>query len=363
MKKQLLFVGSKFTLNRSFQRYILREVEKKSGQMDALFFFRESDNSLFLYLEKALLNGNMLIIVTTKNSFSVVGKLLSTVTSDNQILKEQMLIPSQTLVYEPNSYLIKHEDSTVNVIMAEEGITLPKLLIDEEERSAVIHIFEEEIESVQVILSSLAQTYDVHLDYTQVVSGWVKLQIHSRRYGNIAQFIASVKQLLAKKVIAASNIAAYIIEKLMHHQRKITFAESCTGGLLASFFTRESGASNVYEGSLVTYSNALKSNWLAVSDLNLERFGAVSQEIVEEMTDGALNVSYADFALAVSGIAGPDGGTEFKPVGTVFIGARSKTNSITEECYFEGDRNYIQEQSAYYAVKMLLLLDKETFFE
>ncbi|MEA3373926.1 MAG: CinA family protein [Campylobacterota bacterium] len=363
MKKQLLFVGNKFTLNRSFQRYILREVEKKSGQIDAIFFFQESDNSLFLHLEKVLLSSGTLIIVTTKSSFSVIGKLLSTVTSDNQILKEQMLIPSQTLVFEQNSYLIKHEDSTVNVLMAEEGVQLPKLLIDEEERSAIIHIFEEDVESVQAMLHPLAQTYDVRLDYTHVVSGWVKLQIQSRRYGNIAQFIASVKQLLPKKVIAASNIAVYIIEKLMHHQRKVTFAESCTGGLLASFFTRESGASNVFDGSLVTYSNSLKANWLAVSDLNLERFGAVSQEIIEEMTDGALNVSYADYALAVSGIAGPDGGTEFKPVGTIFIGARSKLDNTTEECYFEGDRNYIQEQSTYYAVKMLLLLDKETFFE
>ncbi len=362
MKKQLLFVGDKFITNKPLQRYILREVEQKAGQPDAIFFFQESDNSLFLHLEKEMPSGCSLIIVTTKNSFAVVGKLLSTVTADNQVLKDQMLIPSQTQVYEENTYLISHDKSLVNVMMVTEGMQLPKVLIAEEQRSAIIHLFEEDEQSARALLEPLAQTYDVRLQFTTLVDGWLQLHIQSRKHGNIANFISSSKQLMPQKIIAASNIALYMIEQLMHHQKKLTFAESCTGGLIASFFTKESGASNVFEGSLVTYSNALKSNWLAVSDLKLEQLGAVSAEVVEEMTEGAINVSYADYAIAVSGIAGPDGGTEFKPVGTVYVGVRSQAKSHVEHLQLHGDRNYIQDQSMLHAVKMLLLLDKSVFF-
>jgi nicotinamide-nucleotide amidase len=363
LKKQLLFVGDKFVLNKPLQRYIVRALEQKIGSPDAIYFFQESDNSLFLHLESEMLAGRIMLIVTTKNSFAVIGKLLSTVTSDNQVLREGMLIPSRTELFEAHSYLIHHDKSTVNVMMAAEGQQLPNILIETEQRSALINIFDEDEESARAMLEPLAQSFEVRLQSTQVVPGWLQLRIQSRRHGNLANFISASKQLLPGRIIAAGNLALYIIERLMHHQKKLTMAESCTGGLIASWLTRESGASNIFEGSLVTYSNALKSNWLAVSDRKLESFGAVSEEVVEEMTEGALNVSYADYAVAVSGIAGPDGGSDLKPVGTVYIGVRSKHRSIVEKCRFYGDRNYIQEQSMFFAIKMLLLLDKETFFE
>ena len=106
----------------------------------------------------------------------------------------------------------------------------------------------------------------------------------------------------------------------------------------------------------------LKENWLAVTHNALEENGAVSREVVTEMSEGAMNVSSADYTLSISGIAGDGGGTDEKPVGTVFIGARSETAHKEEHLNFSGDRNYVQHQSALYAIKMLLLLDKETFF-
>lgn len=363
LKKQLLFVGDKFMSNKPLQRYILRQVEEQMGHPDALFFFQESDNSLFLHLEQHLNTELQLVIITTKNSFAVIGKLLSTVTEDNQILSDDMLMPSQTQIYEHNTYLLRHHKSFINVLMVGEGDTLPKLLIEAEHRSAIIHLFDEDETSARVLLEPLAQTSDVRLHFTELVAGWIQLRVQSRRHGNIANFISAARQLLPQKVIPASNIALHIIERLVHHQKKITFAESCTGGLLASFLTKESGASEIFEGSLVTYSNHLKSNWLAVSDLKLEQLGAVSAEVAEEMSEGAMNVSYADYALAASGIAGPTGGTEFKPVGTVFIAARSKEHHMVEALHFNGDRNYVQEQSMLYAIKMLLILDKPIFFD
>ncbi len=362
MKRDVIFVGNRLILNEAYERYILRSIKNHLVSIDSINYFEESDKGLFLHLEGLLKNESKLIIVTTKNTFTIVGKLLSTVTADNQVLKEQMLIPSRASILENGSYLLSHNSSEINVILAIEGKTLPTILIDDESRLATIHLFNEELLSAQTLLEPLAQNFDVKLEFSELVEGWLKIRIHTRRHGNLSQFIASARGLMHHKVIAASNIAAFIIERLTHQHKKLSFAESCSGGSLAHFFTSQTGASTVYEGSLITYSNTLKANWLAVDDNALEQHGAVSAEVVLEMSEGAMNVSFADFALAISGVAGPTGGSETKPVGTVYISARSKTSVHTERFTFEGDRNYIQEQSVLMAVKMLLNCDRELFF-
>ncbi len=363
MQNNIIFVGSKFNYNQSLRSYIIREVEQKIGIIDSISYFGESDNRLFLYLEKSLQSENNLLVFTTKNSFTTIGKLLSTVTSDNQVLQGDMLIPSQSVVYEKNSYLLQHNGSNINVIAAHEGDALASILIQNEHKSAQIQIFDETLENATVLLEPLAQTFDVILKFAPLIDGWITLTVLSRKYGNISTFIDAAKKLLNKNIIAASDMSAYIVHTLGAHQKKLTFAESCTGGQLATYLTHANGASTIFDGSLVTYSNALKSNWLAVDDAILERYGAVSSEVVSEMSEGALNVSYADFAISISGIAGPDGGSDEKPVGTIFIGVRCEGNSKVEELHLKGDRNYIQEQSVLYAIKMLVLLDRELFFK
>lgn len=362
MEKIVLFVGRKFQANIPFQDYIKREIHKCMGEIDTYHFYPENDNALFLHLEKLLGKEAQLLIVTTKAVTSVVGKLLCTITSDNQILKENMLLPSSTSVFEDNTYLLHYQKSQVNVIMAQENEELPAILISNEIRFAHIQLFDIDAETAQALLTPLAQTYEVKLHFSDLVQEWVLLNIESKKYGHIAQFISSAKSLLNNKIIPASNIGAFIIEKLSHAGKKVTIAESCTGGLIASFITRQSGSSTVFDGSLVTYSNRLKSNWLAVDTSILEKNGAVSEEVVNEMSEGALNVSDADYAISVSGIAGPDGGNQEKPVGTVYICVRSRHKIQTQKMQLKGDRNYIQDQSALYAIKMLLTLDKELFF-
>lgn len=362
MKRDVIFVGNRLILNEAYERYILRSIKTHLTSIDSISYFEESDKGLFLHLEALLKNDSKLIIVTTKNTFTIVGKLLSTVTADNQILKEQMLIPSRASVLENGSYLLTHNNSEINVILATEGKKLPPVLIDDDARLATIHLFNEELINAQTLLEPLAQNFDVKLEFSELVEGWLKIRIHTRKHGNLSQFIASARGLLHHKVIAATNIAAFIIERLATHQKKLSFAESCSGGLLAHFFTSQSGASSIFEGSLITYSNTLKANWLAVDDHAIDTYGAVSAEVVVEMSEGAMNVSFADYALSISGVAGPTGGTEAKPVGTVYISARSKTAVHTERYHFEGDRNYIQEQSVLMAVKMLLNIDRELFF-
>ena len=362
MKTHLIFIGNKFVYNRTLKEYILRNIEKNCGFIDMITCFKDSDNSFFLYLEEKLNLSNRLIIITTKQNFSTVGKVICTATSDNQILKEGMLIPQKASLFEERSYLLEYQNSFINVIQMDEDQKVPELLLKNEEIRATIHIFEEEKSTLTSILMPIAQTYEVNFNVTQKVEGWLRIDVTSNKYGDITKFIHASKNLLPKKLIASSNIIEYIIEKLSHVSKKITFAESCTGGLLSYYFTKHNGASKILDGSLVTYSNTLKENWLAVEHTILEKNGAVSAEVVREMSDGALNVSGADYALAVSGIAGDGGGTQVKPVGTVYISARSKTQHIEKHFHFHGDRNYVQDQSALMAIKMLLLLDKDTFF-
>ena len=325
MKRDVLFVGNRLILNEAFERYILRNIKNHLSSIDSISYFEESDKDLFLHLEGLLKSESKLIIVTTKTTFTIVGKLLSTVTADNQVLKNQMLIPSRADILENGSYLLNYNRSEINVILATEGKTLPPVLIEDEHRYALIHLFNEELSSAQTLLEPLAQNFDVRLEFSELVEGWLKIRIHTRRHGNLSQFIASARGLMHHKVIAASNIAAYIIERLALHKKRLSFAESCSGGLLAHFFTSHSGASNVFEGSLITYSNTLKANWLAVDDASIEAHGAVSAEVVLQMSEGAMNVSFADFSLSISGVAGPTGGTELKPVGTVYLALASAT--------------------------------------
>ncbi len=144
-----------------------------------------------------------------------------------------------------------------------------------------------------------------------------------------------------------------IIEKLTLKAQTITFAESCTGGRIAAEFTAVSGASNVLRGSVVTYSNEIKHQWLGVSLETLETQGAVSRNCVGEMLDGVQELADSNYAIAVSGIAGPTGGTEYKPVGTVYIGIKTPFSKEIFHCRFHGDREQIQEQSVVFAVEQL----------
>ena len=131
------------------------------------------------------------------------------------------------------------------------------------------------------------------------------------------------------------------------HKKTITTAESCTGGLIASKITEIAGSSNIFNGAIVSYSNEIKSQELNVKKETLEKFGAVSIQVVEEMLEGVIKKFNADYAIAVSGVAGPDGGTKNKPVGTVVIGIMGlQEGKDIEICHFSGARNEVQNKAA-----------------
>ena len=134
----------------------------------------------------------------------------------------------------------------------------------------------------------------------------------------------------------------------------IATAESCTAGLLASRITSISGASSFLKGGIVAYQNDVKINLLKVSQSIIKEETEVCLGVVEQMAEGARHQFLADFSIATSGYAGPTGGTELNPIGTVFIAISSKEKTISKRFVFEGDRESVVSQSVIKAVEFLI---------
>lgn len=179
----------------------------------------------------------------------------------------------------------------------------------------------------------------MHLAYLPK-DGIIRLRLSS--YGEatkeeIEQQLANLKPLIAGNLIATEDLPLETIlgNLLKERQQTIATAESCTGGRLAAALNAQSGASAYYMGSVVAYDNTIKEQVLGVKHDTLEKYGAVSEQTVCEMAEGARALMQTDYAIATSGIAGPTGGTPDKPVGTVWI-AWATPDGTTAECYHFG---------------------------
>ena len=149
------------------------------------------------------------------------------------------------------------------------------------------------------------------------------------------------------------NIENIIVELLIEKHLKLATAESCTGGLIAQKITSVPGASECFDCGVVTYSNEQKHKLLGVSNETLEQHGAVSEQTALEMCKGVKALANADFGISVTGIAGPGGGTDQKPVGTVWIGICGENAHKAEKFVFDGDRNQVRESTASTALEMV----------
>ena len=141
------------------------------------------------------------------------------------------------------------------------------------------------------------------------------------------------------------ELASRVIEIFREKGLSLALAESCTGGMIAETITNVAGASDIFYGSAVTYVNSAKEHILGVAHETLEKHGAVSSECAEEMACGARSVYGADVAMSVTGIAGPGGGSEAKPVGTVWFGLATKDGTETFRRRFDGDRAAVRRQT------------------
>ncbi|MET0065038.1 MAG: nicotinamide-nucleotide amidohydrolase family protein [Candidatus Thiodiazotropha sp.] len=166
---------------------------------------------------------------------------------------------------------------------------------------------------------------------------------------------------MADSDVPLQALAQGCAERLLSRDQRLVVAESCTGGWLAKVLTDLPGSSQWFERGYVTYSDCSKQEMLGVSAEILEQRGAVSEQTVEAMVRGALEKSGADLAVAISGIAGPGGGSEEKPVGTVCFAWEMRGRAPqSERRYFPGDREAVRRQATGYAMQQLIgILESE----
>jgi nicotinamide-nucleotide amidase len=182
--------------------------------------------------------------------------------------------------------------------------------------------------------------------------GHITIRIRGART-SVQRRCARIKKILNKFLLPGVSLAASIVEELNKRGALITCAESCTAGRIVAQIGAVPGASAVLHESLVAYHNDVKIRRLHVNPQTIDAHGVVSEAVVEAMARGALLRSGADFALASSGIAGPDGGSAAKPIGTVWIAAAMHDHVISQQLSLRGDRERIQRRAAAEALRLL----------
>jgi nicotinamide-nucleotide amidase len=187
----------------------------------------------------------------------------------------------------------------------------------------------------------------------------LRLGVYHHNAEHAKQRLDVLEQILmnkAGKYIYAKdqeNLLSKTIENLLIHKKSLSVVESCTGGKLGSLCTELPGSSVFFKGGFITYSNELKEKLVHVRHDTLLEFGAVSEQTAIEMAIGGRNILDTDFCISITGIAGPDGGTNDKPVGLVWIGLSSKNRTFAKKHIFGTDRDMNRERSVYAALSML----------
>lgn len=225
-----------------------------------------------------------------------------------------------------------------------------------QELANVLKHFEEQLpDFIRITVSSSALVTKITLVGTD--TGLELLRFKINKYHHL---LASI---FRQEVVATEDksVAQVLGDLMSERELTVACAESCTGGNLAHRITQIPGSSAYFLGSVVSYSNDVKAGVLNVPRADIDRFGAVSRQVAESMANGAALLMHSDCAIATSGIAGPEGGTRFKPVGTVWIAVRYLDRTVSECIHFDGDRNEVIESATNHGLVMLINLLRNTY--
>lgn len=173
----------------------------------------------------------------------------------------------------------------------------------------------------------------------------------------------NLNDIFSEEVVSREDKTIYQVlgELLTERELTVSCAESCTGGNLAHRITQIPGSSAYFLGSVVSYSNDVKADVLNVARRDIDSEGAVSQPVVMAMARGVAKLMRSDCAIATSGIAGPQGGTRFKPVGTVWIAVKCRDKVVSECIKFDGDRNTVIESATNHGIVMLINMLRNSY--
>jgi nicotinamide-nucleotide amidase len=227
----------------------------------------------------------------------------------------------------------------------------------EELRNLMRHFEAQLPEFVKITMSSSHLVTKITL--TGINSGLELLRFKMNKYHQFLQ------DMFSEEIVTTEDksVSQVLGDLLAERELTVACAESCTGGNIAHKITQSPGSSAYFLGSVVSYSNDVKANVLNVSRNDLGRYGAVSREVVSSMARGVSELMHSDCALATSGIAGPDGGTKFKPVGTVWMSAKYGEKVVTELIHFTGNRDNVIESATNHVMVMLIKLLRNNYTE
>jgi len=271
----------------------------------------------------------------------------------NRLTDTQMLLPrdcqiipnkvgsAQVLLFERGQkrlFSLPGVPYEMEYVMNEE--ILPMLVKEKQmsilHRTILVYGIPESVLALQIAEWETNLPKNLHLAYLPQ-NGIVRLRLSGMGQKHdlerdMAERMAALKNIVGEAVIATEDLPVEVLlaNRLKTLEKTIGSAESCTGGKIGVLLNKYAGSSIFYKGSIIAYSNEIKHNLLGVSQTDLEQYGAVSEPVVRQMADGARQVLKTDYAIATSGIAGPDGGTAEKPVGTVWVAIATPTQTYTE---------------------------------
>ena len=205
-------------------------------------------------------------------------------------------------------------------------------------------------EQTNPTIAPYAKTGEVHLRIT------AKANSEKECKKMIAPIVEELQKRFGDNIFTteeSKTLEATVVDMLREQGMTLSLVESLTGGMIASRIVNVPGASDVFLNGFVTYTNEAKHNLVGVKKKTLEKHGAVSEKCAKQMAKGGRLVSGTDICVSVTGIAGPDGGTEETPVGTVFMGCSLADRTIVKECHFTGNRAKIREQTTAHAIVFL----------
>lgn len=363
MNHLLFILGEEILINEPFKDYIIRAYKEKFKDLKELKFASKIDKNLPFILEELLLKYDFITLFAQPSYHATIAKIISTLSDDVLVLKDEVLVPDKAQFIK-NSYLCEFElgqkPCKINVLSVSLNETLPVLLGEYNLNYAYFCLYSMDAESANLLLQTLSSTYRISLCVSELLSDLVLIKAQAFNQNELESFLQGVSKLFGSKFFLGGSPVQFIASRLLEKDLKISFAESCTGGLLASALTSIEGVSAIFEGSLVTYSKRLKHEWLGVSEAVLEGGGVYSERCIYFMLKGLFKTANPDFAVAISGVA--SGEDEGFRAGEIFIGAMYRDGTfLQEKLSLKGDREFIRRQALNASFMLLPKLKNELF--
>jgi len=323
MKNLILIIGDEIRVNRPFLNYIFEIYENKFGVLDDVIFVRNKDTNLAEILEHFIANRRNLTIFCAPSSFAVVSQILASLCDDSIELTNGLLSPTTAICAQKGTILMKIKECIINLIQADPLMQIPPILMDKDGERKNFYIIDFEPDLIRSAMEKICIKFGIFIQISPVCKYVVQVRAKTGEFGNLNGFLKEIAIKFDNLVIFDANLAQFLVNKLRQLDMRVTFAESCTGGLAAARLCEISGASDVFSGSFITYANELKTQILGVREEILRdavawAVGTVSASEIDEIN--ILNASILAMHRALDGLKVRPAfilvdGNRFKPYG------------------------------------------------